>query len=512
MLPITRRIALSLLGSLTFTATADAQITMPKVFGNHMVLQREEPVHVWGWASRGESVTVTFRGESETATPDAAGRWDAYLSPGAAGGPFKLVVKGTSEVAFDDILVGDVWVASGQSNMEMPVAGWDAKTAGGRPAPMNDSAKEIAAADHPQIRLLRLEKQHSYYPMDDILTSKGWQVCSPETVGPFSASAYFFARDVQANIKVPIGVIQSTWGGTAGQGWTSLQTLTEDANLLPLFADYDARIRDQATKNRQIDLNRIEEDAARKAGKTASLPRVRTFPESWRPGGLYNGMIAPLTPFRIKGFLWYQGETDWEICNGRHYTRLLTALIGDWRRSWKQGDLPFIYAQASTASATPLGWPPVRECQRRALAVANTGMAVTADIGNEDMNVHPSNKQDVGRRLALIARANVYGEPIEYSGPAYRQTTKHGNTLRIWFDHAKGLKFKNAALDSFEIAGADHQFVPATAEIRGESIIVSSPKVASPIYVRYAWKTNPSMTLYNDAGLPASPFTSEEAF
>ncbi len=489
-----------------------AQVTLPKLFTDHMVLQRDAPVHVWGWAQPGENVTVSFREKSESATADAAGRWDAYLPPGSAGGPFTMEVHGANAIALRDILVGDVWVASGQSNMEMPVSGWEAGPAsGGKAAPMKNSVEEIAAADHSEIRLLRLDKQQSFYPQDDVITAKGWQVCSPETVGFFSAAAYFFARDLYKAINVPMGVIQSTWGGTQGAAWISVQALTDDTNLAPLLGDFDARMRNRATDQRQIDMAKQQAEAARQAGQPAPSSRVRIFPESWRPGGLYNGMIAPLSPLRIKGFLWYQGESDWEVLGGRLYGRLLPALIADWRRAWKQGNLPFLYAQTSTSGSKPLGWPPVREGQRRALSVANTGMAVTTDIGDPE-NVHPANKQDVGLRLALIARAIVHGQPVEFSGPAYRETSRRGNGLRVWFDHAEGMTAKGGNLGSFEIAGADHQFVPATAEIQGTSVLVSSPQIADPVDVRYAWRSNPELTLYNAAGLPASPFTSEETY
>lgn len=488
-----------------------AHVTLPKLFTDHMVLQRDEPVHVWGWALRGQKVTVSFRGETESATADAAGRWDVYLSPGSAGGPFDLEVHGTNEITLHDILVGDVWVASGQSNMEMPVSGFDAAAAGGKAAPTKDSAKEIAAANHPQIRLLRLEKQHSAFPLDDVITAKGWQVCAPETVGPFAAVAYFFARDLQAATNVTIGVIQSTWGGTQGAGWVSMETLTSDPDQLPLLADCDARFRNRATETRQINMNKLMDEADRAAGRPVTSTRVRQFPESWRPAGLFNGMIAPLAPLRIKGFLWYQGESDWEVLNGRHYGKLLPALIADWRRTWKQGNLPFLFVQTASHGSAPFAWPPVREAQRRTLAVANTGMATTTDIGDE-ANVHPANKQDVGLRLSLIARALVYGQPVEFSGPAYRETSSRGNGLQVWFDHANGMTAKGGTLEGFEIAGADHQFVPATAEIRGDAVFVTSAQISKPVFVRYAWRSNPVLTLYNAAGLPASPFTSEQAY
>lgn len=492
-------------------APLGAQVTMPKIFTDHMMLQREAPVHVWGWAPHGQKVTANFRGETAGDTADVSGRWDVYFAPGSAGGPFTLEIEGGNQLKIQDILVGDIWVASGQSNMEMPVSGWDAGPAGGKAAPMKDSAKEIAAANYPQIRLLHLNKQQSIYPMDDAVILRGWEACSPETVGHISAAAYFFARDVQAKTKVPMGIIHTTWGGTQGAAWVSTQALMADANLLPVLADYDARFLNRASELRQVEQEKIEAAVAKKEGKPAARSRVRMFPESWRPGGLYNGMIAPLTPLRIKGFLWYQGESDWEVLGGRSYGRLLTALIGDWRRAWAQGDLPFLYVQTASYGAPPLGWPPVREGQRRVLSVANTGMAVTTDIG-ETNNVHPANKQDVGARLALIALAKVYGQAVEYSGPAYRQTTRECNALRVWFDHAQGMKAKSGTVESFEVAGADHQFVAAKGEIRGDSVLVSSPQVSDPVYVRYAWRSDPVLSLYNSADLPASPFTSEDTY
>lgn len=486
-----------------------AQVRLARVFTDHMVLQRDSPVHVWGWARKGQEVHATFRGESLRTEADASGRWDVFFSRGAAGGPFTLTVRGPNEIVLNDILAGDIWLASGQSNMEMPVAGWGAQAAGGKAAPLRDSAEEIKAANHPRIRLFRVGKRQSEYPLDDIGAATGWEPCTPETVGAFSAAAYFFARDVQAAVDVPIGLIQATWGGTPGVAWTSMQALTTDANLLPLLADHEERIRDRASELRRMEQEKLDE----KSGLPPPAERRRRYSAAWQPATLFNGMIAPLTPLRIKGFLWYQGESDWVIRGGRLYGKLLPALIGDWRRAWQQGDIPFLFAQISAFAhiETPTAWPCVREGQRRALSVANTGMAVTADIGDAD-NVHPANKQDVGKRLSLIARGMVYGQAAGYSGPAYRETTRDGNRLRAWFDHAEGLRARDGKLDGFEVAGSDRVFVPAVAEIGDGYVSVGSAQVPAPVWVRYAWQANPTLTLFNAAGLPASPFTSEESY
>lgn len=478
-----------------------ADVTLPGVLGEHMVLQRGLPVHIWGSADPGESVAVEFRGETRNATADDLGRWSVYLRPGEAGGPLELSIKGRNTIALKDVLVGDVWVASGQSNMEMRVQG----TA--------NAQAEIAAANYPRIRLFQANHKVSDYPLDDI-AAHAWALCSPETAAKFSAVAYYFARDIQQKLDVPLGLIESDWGGTPAEAWTSLHSLSGDAALMPVFFEW-SRMNDTragvALQRRKLDREWERAAAqAKSAGRTApERPWQPNEDNSWMPAGLFNAMIAPLTRFPIRGAIWYQGESNTAAERAPLYARLFQTMIRDWRRAWGQGDFPFLFVQLANFETSPQSmWPEVRDAQRQTLELANTGMAVTIDIGMPK-NIHPTNKQDVGLRLALAARAIAYGENIEYSGPLYRQAIPEGESMRVWFEHAGGLKIRGQELKGFEIAGADRKFSPAQARIEGSTVVVSSASVPSPAYVRYGWASNPECSLYNSDDLPASPFRSE---
>jgi sialate O-acetylesterase len=466
-----------------------ADVRLPAILAEHMVVQRGLPVHVWGSAAPGEAVTVSFRGGSRATAADSLGRWSVYLPPGEAGGPFDLTVKGNNTIALDDVLVGDVWIASGQSNMELQVQS------------AANAQAEIAAAKYPRIRLFQAEHKVADYPLDDI-AAHGWAECSPETVAKFSAVAYYFGRHLQQRYNVPIGLIEADWGGTPAEAWTSLHALSADASLMPVFAEWARMNDDRAT----VLLERRKEE--REGAARTWHPNEGN---SWMPAGLYNAMIAPLTPFPIRGAIWYQGESNASPERAPLYARLFQTMIRDWRRAWGEGDFPFLFVQIANFKTSPDSkWPEVRDAQRQTLALANTGMAVIIDIGDPD-NIHPKDKQDVGLRLALAARAIAYGEKIEYSGPLFRQATPEGSGLRVWFDHAEtGLKAKGGELRGFEVAGADGKFVPAAARIDGATVLVSSSAVTSPVYVRYGWADNPDCNLYNSADLPASPFRSGE--
>ncbi len=331
-----------------------------------------------------------------------------------------------------------------------------------------------------------------------------------QSVRDFSAVAYFFGRDVQQKAKVPIGLIDTTWGGTPAEAWTSLRGLSADASLMPVFAARATMIDKQTEALLRLQDEKRQIDAARAAGKP--LPTFPWHPElaSWGPGNLYNAMIAPLTPYAIRGVIWYQGEANSSLDRAPLYGRVFRTMIGDWRKNWGTGDFPFLYVQISNFKSTPAeDWPEVREGQRSALALRKTAMVVSIDIGNPD-DVHPTDKQDVGARLALAALAIAYGEDIEYSGPLYRQVTTEGHALRVWFDHASGgLVAKGGGpLRGFEIAAADGKYVSAHAQIGGTSIVVSSSEVTDPVFVRYDWANSPDGNLFNGTGLPASPFSS----
>ncbi|HTW61492.1 MAG TPA: sialate O-acetylesterase [Terracidiphilus sp.] len=488
---------------------ARAQLTLPRVLSDHMVVQRDLPVHVWGMAAPGENVEVSFRGATRSTAAGELGRWSVYLPPGSAGGPFTMTVSGapmaaggapqtaSQTIILNDILVGDVWVASGQSNMEFMMH--QAATAD----------EDLPHAAIPDIRLLIVNKAASLYPKDDIDTD-GWAASTPETAKDFSAVAWYFAREIEQREHVPVGVIDSTWGGTPGEAWTRMTALGADAALAPLFVSWGKMTEGESNALlREANKQRIIDEAKAQGKPAPEFPWVPQL-ESWGPGMLWNGMIAPLTPFPIRGVLWYQGESNSPLERAPLYGRIFRTLIEDWRQEWGEGDFPFLYVQISSFKSTPAeDWALLREQQLKALELRNTAMAVTIDIGNPD-NVHPTDKLDVGLRLARAARVLSYGESIEYSGPLFRQATPEGASIRAWFDHAEGLMAKGGAVSGFEVAGADGKFVPAKARIEGATIVASSPEVALPVFVRYGWANSPDCNLFNGVGLPASPFSSAE--
>jgi sialate O-acetylesterase len=485
--------------------TLSAEVTLPKILASHMVIQRDLPVHVWGIASPGEDVAVSFRGQTRSTKAAPIGRWSVYLPPGPAGGPFELTVRGTppatagaasapvQTITLDDVLVGDVWVASGQSNMEFLMS--SAATA----------AQDLPHAGNQNIRLLVVTKATSEYPLDDADTA-GWSASTPESAKDFSAVAWYFAREIEEREHVPVGVIDTTWGGTPAEAWTRMAALGEDPALAPVFATW-AKMSEQ-----QSDAI-LEAINPKRSGNEANAPRTADplIPLSRRlnnhsPGMLYNAMIAPLTPLPIRGVIWYQGESNASPGGAPLYGRIFRTLIEDWRRQWAVGGFPFLFVQLSNFKSDA-DWPTLRDQQLKTLDLRNTAMAVTIDIGNPD-NVHPTDKLDVGMRLARAARVLSYGEAIEYSGPIFRQATPEGSAIRAWFDHAKGLTAKGGAVTGFEVAGVDKKFSPATATIEGDTVVASSPSVTEPVFVRYGWSNNPQCNLLNGEGLPASPFSS----
>jgi sialate O-acetylesterase len=467
-----------------------------------MVLQRDRPIHVWGWSNPGEKVSVDFHGVSRDVSGDSLGNWSAFLPPEPAGGPFQLTVASSNKIVLDDVLLGDVWFASGQSNMEFPLKGWP-------DAPMKDSGREIASAAQPRIRLLLIPHKAADFPLFN--SEASWKVCTPETAAGFSAVAYLFGRELNAREHVPIGLIDSTWGGTVVEAWMSLQAIAADAGLMPVFATRAHMMQTEDEVAAILAKEKREDVAAQQAGQPAPKHVWHPGPESWAPAALFNGMVAPVTPYTIKGVIWYQGESNSRQAFAPMYAKLFPAMIADWREHWREGNFPFLFVQISSYTSVPSeNWPIIREAQRRTLSVANTAMAVTIDVGDPD-NVHPPDKQTVAARLALAARALAYGENVEYAGPAFRQATPESDAVRVWFDHtANGLVAKGASLQGFEIAGEDGHFVTATARIDGNTVLVSSPQVTAPKWVRYGWANAPAVNLFNSDGLPASPFTSED--
>ncbi len=629
-----------------------ARIELPPIFSDNMVLQQQSDAPIWGKASPNKTVKITTSWDNKTYSlvADASGNWKISVQTLAAGGPYSILISDGKEVKLNDVMIGEVWICSGQSNMEMPLAGW---------GEVNNFKEEITAANYPEIRLLHVEKATSTQPQSNLkVRDGGWQVCSPATIGLFSSVAYFFGRNLNQNLHVPIGLISTSWGGTIAEAWTSAESLEN----MPYFkdavkkvksmpqnesqADYEAKLKnweiqliqndegyknnnpvwvdvnvddsdwkkmsvpgiweDQgldgfdgvvwfryaldipanfqgqdlelslgtvddwdityfngkqvgATNNRAtkrvytipgnmvkegkavitvkvtdtggrggfygdktslylIKKNNLENESISLAGdwkyKTtvdfASSPRKPRLPDDPnRSTVLYNAMLHPIIPYSIRGAIWYQGEANDN--RAVQYGELFPLLIRDWRKQWNS-DFPFYFVQLANfremkSEPTESNWAELRESQMKTLNLENTGMAVTIDIGDAK-DIHPKNKQDVGLRLALAARANTYGEMIAYSGPVYKGYKLEQNKIRIYFEHTNGgLKTKdNLPLKGFAIAGSDHHFHWADAVIEGNEIVVSSPQVEFPVLVRYGWANNPDCNLYNGAGLPASPF------
>ena len=457
---------------------ARATVRLPALVGSHMVLQRDQPLHIWGWAGPGEVVRLTLRGRSYVASvPDAAGRWQVTLPAMPAGGPCVLTVAGQNTIVLDDVLVGDVWLAAGQSNMQFKVK--DANPRGYQP--VQDADQEIAAANYPAIRMFTVSQTTASRPATEVAGS-GWQVCSPATVADFSAVAYFFGREIHQHYRVPVGLLVSSWGGTPAEAWLS-------AEGLRAFPEFGPRIAEFARP-----------DSSRRD-------------EQLRPTALYNGMVAPLRPVALKGIIWYQGETNVE--RAAQYRTLFPALIADWRAQWG-APLPFLFVQlANYQAARPApaesAWAELREAQAAALVLPRTGMATAIDVG-EAADIHPHNKQAVAHRLALAARRVAYGDKhLVASGPSYKSMAVAGAAVRLKFANVgSGLVANNGLpLQGFALAGADRIFHWASARLVGDEVRVESPKVPAPVAVRYDWADNPAGNLINKEGLPAVPFRTD---
>jgi len=508
----TRRILVAALASLVLLAAMPvaADVRLPAIIGSNMVLQQDMKDAIWGWAAPGEEVTVTLGSQKATAKADKDGRWQVRLEPLKAGGPMEMTVAGQNMIKVANILVGEVWICSGQSNMAMSVKS------------SKDSDKEIAEAKYPKIRLFKVANAAVAEPAQDV---KGeWVECGPETVGGFSAAGYFFGRDLLKALDVPVGLIHTNWGGTPAEAWTSRATLEADPDL-KVIVERQAQAIENFPKakenweaNREKLLAKWKADAEKAKAEGKQAPRQpgapgdpRTSPNS--PATLYNGMIAPLLPFGIRGAIWYQGESN--AGRAYQYRKLFPAMIADWRKNWGEGDFPFLFVQLANfkpAKAEPADsdWAELREAQTMTLSLPKTGMAVIIDIG-EANDIHPKNKQDVGHRLALAAEAIAYGKTIVYSGPLYESMKVEGDKVRLKFKHVGGgLAAKGDKLTGFAVAGEDKKFVWADAKIDGDTVVVSSKDVPKPVAVRYAWADNPDGNLYNKEGLPASPLRTDD--
>lgn len=497
----------------SFTATmVRADVRLPAVFSEHMVLQRNAAAPVWGWAEPGEAVTVSIAGQTKTATADAAGKWSVKLDKLPAGESLTLVVSGKNKITVNDVLVGEVWLGSGQSNMQMCV-----KSAG-------NLEQEKAAAKCPQIRMFTVARHPALTPQTDC--EGEWVVCSPETLVGFSATAYFFGRELHQKLGVPVGLIAASVGATPIETWISMDKQEGEKEFDLVFGEWAEKLRvpydpvkAQAQYEKQMAAWRTNSAKRVAEGKPAGYaPEKPVHPREHKnyPANLFNGMIAPIIPYAIRGGIWYQGENSGRKGFAKLYEKQLPLLIEDWRERWGQGEFPFAWVQLAnyrsfTNSPSPVShWATVREGMLKSLAVTNTGMAIAIDVGEAD-NIHPKNKQAVGHRLGLWALAQVYGEKIPFSGPLPAGYKISGDEIILSFKHTDGgLVAKDGDLRGFVIAGADKQWHWAMARIKGEQVVVLSPEVKSPVAVRYAWADNPKCNLYNGAGLPASPFRTDD--
>jgi len=496
---------------LLLSLTALQAVVKPNnLFSDNAVLQQGIPVPVWGTANNGEKVTVTFAGQkAETVAKE--GKWKVVLPAlKASETPQTMAISGENKIEIKNLLVGEVWVCGGQSNMQFAISGK------GSAITLLNSEEVLKSINDPLLRLLTVPRHGTPEPQSDVVAS--WNECTSQTAADFSAVAYFFGRDLRKAEHVPVGLISSNVGGTAAEQWTSRNVLESNPELRGIFSAHEKALQEypavldkfKADEPKLLEKWNADCEKAKADGKPAPRkPAAPASPASRPPVALYNAMIAPLQPFAIKGVIWYQGESN--SSRARQYQTLFPAMIKCWRDAWGQGEFPFLFVQVAPYNGMI---PEIREAQLISWKkTPNTAMAVTTDVG-APYDIHPKQKEPVGARLALAARALAYGEKLEYSGPVFDALKMNGNKATLTFTHlGGGLVAKDGALKGFTIAGADKKFVPATAEIIGEQVVVSSPQIAAPVAVRYGWANCPDVNLFNKAGLPATPFRtdSEEA-
>jgi sialate O-acetylesterase len=549
---------------LTLASALFADVKLPALISDNMLLQANKPAAIWGTADAGEKVTVSFAEQSIAATADAQGRWKVSLKPLKADTCGTLTVTGKNTLKVNNVLVGTVWICSGQSNMEMGIGTVD------------NAATELPKAKYPKIRLFRVKNASTLQPQADVQGK--WMECNLESLtmqggwGGFSAVAYFFGRDVHLATGLPVGLIMTCWGGTPAQSWTSLASLQAEPELKGYVEQYENLVNNLPEAKAKYEKDRAafqanyktweetvnkpylaslkawsaESARAKSEGKPAPAKPSLASPapknigaepdkNPWTPTSLYNGMIFPLISYAIEGAIWYQGESN--AGRALEYRTLFPVMISDWRKQWGQGDFPFYYCQLAnfmqkTTQAGDGGWASLREAQSLTLRMPNTGQAVLIDIG-EASDIHPRNKMEVGSRLAKIALAKHYGKGGRYTGPVFSAMKVEGDKVRLSFDPAGGelvarevpSKYDvktatnetaplvrnrpNSPLEGFAICGEDRKWVWADAAIDGQTVLVSAPEIKQPVAVRYGWASNPTCNLYNKEGLPASPFQTD---
>ena len=487
---------------LSASLALQADVSLPSIFGDHMVLQRDQANPVWGRADAGDSITVSIDGQKHRTTAAEDGSWRVELEPLAGGGPYELTVEGTNLVTFEDVLVGEVWICSGQSNMAWPIKR------------SNDAEIEAASANYPEIRLLSVPNLGTPEARDDF--NGQWATCTPESVVDFSAVGYLFGRRLHNTLDVPIGLIDNAWGGSAAEAWVPREVLENDGGYAEMLEFWDAKV---TAYTDEIHAAKIADFHAWKAAGSPD-PRVR-WPRdprtgNHRPANIYNGVLHPMIGYGIRGVIWYQGETN--AGRADQYRELFPLLINTWRDRRQQGDFPFYWVQLADyrAEAPEPGesdWAELREAQTMTLTLPNTGQAVIIDAG-EGRDIHPRDKQTVANRLARLALANDYGYDIASQSPQHSSMEIIGDTILLTFDHVSdgGLySFDVEKPQGFAIAGDDKAFVWADAKIVGKNQIeVSHPEVTNPVAVRYGWATNPVVNVQDRNGLPLTPFRTDD--
>ena len=516
-----RSMLLVLVSGLVLTTSAQAEVKLPSIFSDNAVIQSETKVPIWGWADKEKEVTIEYEGKFPNEKAGFGvkpftvkvknGKWKAHLDSIPPGSVVTIRVKGQNQITIQNVLAGEVWLCSGQSNMAMTVNRCD------------NLEREQKQANYPQIRMFKVANNPQTKPQDDVPGQ--WIICSPETVAGFSGTAYFFGRKIHKELNVPVGLINSSVGGTAVEAWTSIDVQKGNKTLEPIFDVWHKKAKGFDLKKALVAYEKALakwKTAAAKARKAKKKiprrPRMPVEPLKDRnyPSNLFNGMIHPLIPYAIRGAIWYQGENNANRI-AELYGVQLPLLVKDWRARWGQGDFPFLWVQLPNFRKRvdePVqqnsGWALVREGMLKSLRVPNTGMAVTIDVGDPN-DIHPTNKQDFGGRLANVALASVYKKKnVAETGPLYRKHKITDGKVLIEFDHTHGgLANKGKELKGFAISSKNGEWLPAEAKIEGDQVVVLHPQVKTPVAVRYGWADNPEVTLYNGAGLPASPFRTD---